>query len=329
MRTSNIQHRTSNIELSRRSGYVLIVTLALLVLSASVMVSVARLALRQTSLARQAQEDLQQHWGVTSIRVAVTPFAEQILLTSEAVQKRAMPSVASRIVLGDQSFDVIISDEQAKANVNAMLGRASQNLVQTRLRQALTGKLAARLRLRPEPLPMPARGPATLAATQPTTQPILAQQISGFGQIFDDASPDDLLMTHYIPLSPASVLTCWGNGVINLRRGSETSLRLMLSPPASNIDITHLISARDVLLSGRKPAQSAFQSQLPAPPPSDPVRRLIAQAGASPDLASRMTLGSSCHSLWIVAQSAGRQWYYFTVLDESDPKQARMTSMRW
>src|SRR5256885_4397831 len=51
-----------------RRGYVLIVTLALLVLSATVMVGVARMAIRQTSLARQAQDDLQQHWGVASIR---------------------------------------------------------------------------------------------------------------------------------------------------------------------------------------------------------------------------------------------------------------------
>src|SRR2546427_7366002 len=100
MRTSNIQHRTSNIEESGRRGYVLIVTLALLVLSATVMVGVARMAIRQTSLARQAQDDLQQRWGAGSIRVAVMPFAEQILLTAEASQKRAIPILNTGITLG-------------------------------------------------------------------------------------------------------------------------------------------------------------------------------------------------------------------------------------
>jgi hypothetical protein len=328
MRISNIQHQTLNIELGRRRGYVLIVTLALLVLSATAMVVVGRMSLRQITVARQAQDDLQQRWGVISIRVAIMPFAEQILQTAEGIQKRAVPSMSSHIMLANQSFDVVISDEQAKANVNAMLGRANRNVVETRLRQVLAGQMSFKLRLRPEPLPPPARGPVT----RPATQPILPQQISGFGQIFDDANPQNLLMLRYIAVSPASMITCWGNGAINLRRASEASLRLMLSPPATNIDVSHLIAARDAMLSGKKPAmpaQSVSQAQIPALAPADPVRRMLSQAGASPDIASRLTLGSSCHSLWIVAQPAGREWYYLTVLDESDPKQARMTSMRW
>src|SRR5947207_1190676 len=103
MRTSNVQHRTSNIERgTRRRGYVLIVTLALLVLSATVMVGVGRMALRETILARHAQDDLQQRWGVISIRIAIMPFAEQILQTAEAIQKRPMPSVSSHIMLANQ-----------------------------------------------------------------------------------------------------------------------------------------------------------------------------------------------------------------------------------
>src|SRR5437762_9220133 len=168
-----------------RRGYVLVVTLALLVLSATVMVGVARIAIRQTSLARQAQDDLQQRWGEGSIRVAVMPFAEQILLTAETSQKRAIPILNTDITLGGQSFGVIIADEQAKANVNALLDRANLGVVETRLRAALVGKAAAQVRLRPEPLPPRPRGPATA----PTTQPLLAMQISGFGQIFDSASP--------------------------------------------------------------------------------------------------------------------------------------------
>src|SRR5437773_2032119 len=108
--TFNVQRSTFNAEPRRREGlrrgYVLVVTLALLVLSATVMVGVARMAIRQTSLARQAQDDLQQRWGAASIRVAVMPFAEQILLTAEASQKRAIPILNTGITLGGQSFGV-------------------------------------------------------------------------------------------------------------------------------------------------------------------------------------------------------------------------------
>src|SRR5262245_42848669 len=126
---------------SARPGYILVVTLALLVLSATVMVSVGRLALRETLRARSEAGDLQRRWGSASIRVAVLPFAERILLTAEAAQKRPMPQLAERINLGGQSFDIIIGDEQAKANVNAMLDRAtSVTQVDARLREALIGK---------------------------------------------------------------------------------------------------------------------------------------------------------------------------------------------
>jgi hypothetical protein len=200
------------------------------------------------------------------------------------------------------------------------------------LRAAQVGKAAAQVRLRPEPLPPRPRGPATA----PTTQPLQAMSISGFGQIFENASPEALVMVKYNSLAPSSLLTCWGSGVINLRRASESALRLMLSPPMSNLDISRLVESRNVRFTGAAPAapaQPISQAQpsatQPPPPPADLVRKMLFQAGIAPDAASRITLGSSCHSLWIIAQSPGRQWYYFTVLDQSDPKQDRTFSMRW
>jgi hypothetical protein len=298
-------------------GYILIVTLALLVLSATVMVGVGGIALRQTTQARQAADDLQRRWGTTSIRIALLPFAERILQTSEALQKRAMPQLAQRLELGGQTFDVLICDEQAKANVNAMLDRASINQVDARLRESLTGRARFALKLRPEPLAP--KKPSTTA----TTAPVLLQRFSGYGQIFDNLQPTDVFLS-------SSTLTCWGDGAINLRRAPETALKLILSPPMSNIDISHLIDARKTLTSpdvNALPAQTGSQPQIPAP--ADPVARLLSQAKVSPQASGRITLASRCHSLWIVAQSGGRQWYDLVVLDESDPKQARTTSMRW
>jgi len=324
---------------SKRRGYVLVMTLALLVVSAAVMVGVARLAIRETSLARQAQDDLQQRWAIASIRMAVLPNAERILESAEVQFHRPVPTLVASLNLGGQEFDIIVADEQAKANVNALLDRApsranATTAVETQLRAAILGKLAARLRLRPETLA--SRVPGTLPATKPTTQPgALAMRISGFGQVFDGVAPQDLMNMRYAVVSPASMLTCWGNGAINVRRASEASMRLMLAPPMSNLDISRVIDARGAIFKDAKspglalPSQPLSQSQPRAALTADPIRRLLAQGNIQPTAASRMTLSSSCHSLWIIAQSPGRQWYHFAVLDESNRDQPRLYTMRW
>jgi hypothetical protein len=293
---------------TNRRGYVLVVTLALLVVSAAVMVGVARLAIRESSLARQAADDLQRRWAVTSIRIAVLPGAEAVLQAAEASFHRPVPVFVSSLALGGQRFDVVVSDEQAKANVNVMLDRsphraAANAAVEARLRELLRGAVAARLKLRPEPPAV--RALTTQPATRPTTRPMLVMQLSSFGQIFDSVQPQDLINLRYATISPASLLTCWGNGAINVRRASEASMKAIVSPPMSSLEVSRLIDARGAIFkggAGLPPSQPLTQSQPRGPLPADPARRLLAQGNIQPNAATRMTLSSSCHSLWIVAQ---------------------------
>src|SRR5437879_12169407 len=74
-----------------RGGYVLVVTLGLLILAASVMVAVSRAAMGHSAAARSAAEELRRRWAVVSCRSAVLPYAESILATAEAQRRVAMP----------------------------------------------------------------------------------------------------------------------------------------------------------------------------------------------------------------------------------------------
>src|SRR5438874_6965539 len=149
-------------------GYVLVVTLALLVLCATLTAATARMAMRRALAARLAESELQHRWGMASCRAALLPHAEQILTAAELRLHRPHRPLAvysTRVQLGRQRFDLILGDEQAKANVNALLERDGRENAQTRLRQALSGTgLAAKLLLRPDPA-------ISVAATQPTTAP--------------------------------------------------------------------------------------------------------------------------------------------------------------
>jgi hypothetical protein len=318
----------------KRRGYVLIVTLGLLVLAATLMTAVAQTAIRQASAARSAKSELQRRLGVRSIGLFVLPTAEQRLQAAEARLKRPTAILVNRVVLGAQSFVVVTSDEQAKANVSTMLDRANPGAVEAELRRSLSGNAAAELKLRLEPIEPRAPHPQTA----PTTQSAFFSTISGFGQMFNRLPVSELMNPRAVEQSPASILTCWGNGAINIRSAPEAAMRLMLAARISPVDIARIIAARDNQLAGKSPAVSQASSVSGATPtaaaagasaPVDPLRRLLTSAGVAPSAAGQMMLGSSCHSVWIIAQSNGRQWYHLYIRDESDPNKPQTISARW
>src|SRR5438105_761777 len=96
----------------QRRGYVLVTSLALLVLSATLLISMGRSAIDRTMRACQSQEELQRRWGQISCRRAILPFAETILTQLEKRERRPMPLHRASIRLGGQEFDLILADEQ-------------------------------------------------------------------------------------------------------------------------------------------------------------------------------------------------------------------------
>jgi hypothetical protein len=270
---------------------VLVLTLGLLVLAATVTVGVSRASLHHAAAARRATHDLQRRWGTASIARTLLPRAESILANAEAEQAAPVRSVRRRLQLGDMSYEIVVSDEQAKANVNLMLDRSNPTWVQDRLAEALGGGPIARaLRVRPalaEVLP-----PAQLGA--------LPQYVTGFGQVFDltDISP-----------APNELLTIWGDGRVNLRRASEQSARLALTPPLTRIEVQKLVS------SDQNPLQQRLES-------AD-----VASSYGGRSLP--VTLRSACHSVWVICEDGRRLWHEVHVLDESDPNQPRKEALSW
>src|SRR5439155_4912218 len=122
----------------------------LLVLAASVMVTIGRATMRHAAVAREAQETLQIRWGAASCRKALLPYVEQVLARAEAERKSAIPVIRANVELGGRRFDLLLSDESAKANVNVELDGASVATAENRLRQALSGTgLIGAVKLRP------------------------------------------------------------------------------------------------------------------------------------------------------------------------------------
>jgi hypothetical protein len=284
---------------SNRRGYVLVLTLAVLVLVAGALASTGRIAVRRAAAAREARRELQRRVGVASIRRAVLPWAEQILAEQEARRNAPMPQHRAAVRLGGFTFDLIISDEQAKANVNSLLESAAPDVVENRLREALSGTgLLGAVALRPVPL-----GDRLV--------------VSGMGQVFDLMDPQKLLDPRGGKGAVTELLTCWGSGAINVRRASEASLRLSRCPPWTQLDVSRLMQARRDLFGTGGPDRTPLagrESSAQQPSSLDVLARLLRTAKIRTGPAG-VTAGSTCHSLWIIVRDGRRQWYHLAVHD--------------
>jgi hypothetical protein len=284
-------------------------TLAVLVLAAAALTSTGRLAVQHASRAREAERALQRRIGIASCRAAILPHAEQILQTQEVRRKVPMVRHHAALRLGEFTLDLIVADEQAKTNVNALLETAPATVVANRLRQAMTGT-------------------GLLGAV--VLRPVIRNdrlQVSSFGQLFDGLDPQVLLASRAGVPAPSDLLTCWGDGAINVRRASEASLRLRLSPPWTALDVSRLVGARREMFDATKTSPANSSSASPAP--RDPLARLLqtAQIRTGP---SGLTLRSTCHSLWIITRDGRREWYDLAVEDASDDRAGpRVFTFSW
>jgi hypothetical protein len=284
-----------------RRGYVLVVALALLVLAATVMVGISRAAIRHASAAREVQADLQRRYGSISIRGAVLPRAESILANAEVRSGQPVPSLRGQIQLGSCRFEIIISDEQAKANLNRVLEGSGVQSVETRLREAMSGT---------------GLGRAVHVRTAP------GRPLTGIGQVLDltDVSSSQLLDGNRYGAAPLALVTLWGDGRINLRRASNASARLALAPPLSTIEVERLLAG-------------AIAKRAPQPgEATDPLTRLLAEVNVQGSVQGQsigLTLGSTCHSICVISNDGRRPWSELEILDQSDPQNPVSSYFAW
>lgn len=327
----------------RRPGYVLVTVLALLVLSATLMVAVSRAALRHAAAARLAQDDLQHRWGVISCRRAVLNHADQILaIANRSLGRVNLARVDATVKLGNQSFDLIVSDEQAKANINALLEEADVTRVESRLRQSLSGTgLLNAVRLRPtagpiflpapeDPAAPPPVPPPTTGPAPPTQTSLLrlstAPRVAGLGQVFEGAPVAKWLRPSAgSDYSAIDLITLWGTGAVNIRRTSTAALTLAGGKALDQSEISRLLTARDALVRAR-PGAVNFKS------PLDEFKRLLQSVSVSA-VKNRANFApiefSQCHSLWIITRTKNRDWYDLTVLDQSNTKTPDAYHFEW
>ncbi len=281
----------------RNSGFILVMVLVVLAVCGAILARAARRNAEVALRAGRVQRELQLRWGALSCRAAVLPIAEQILQEHAGPEEPEPVQVRHTVALGGAKFHLVVGDEQAKANVNA-LAREEEGvgLLGGISRIVGLGGEAVRVRL------LPAED--EIAEDDPTGQYV------SFDQVFIIRHPSEL-MSPPGGEGPAISrrLTCWGNGKLNLKRAELAVLRVMLSGYLSESQLVALDDFR----------RSAPNLSVPRA-----FAHLELTKKQIDSLLPLVTDKSGCHSLWVVAEGRTRSWYRLYVeqsgIPEDDPQ---------
>lgn len=259
---------------TKRAGFVLIVVLALIVVVAFSAAGMARRSLQLAMEGAALQNDLQRRWAVRSLQRVVLGRAEALLNQAQPEQGSvAAPHRRSfRIRLGDAEYDLVLADEDSKANLNSLYYRTGRAETAQIIRELQSGSSGLAVRIRPFEA-------SDLGETLPV--------FDTWGQVFDLATSHD---------SPAALeqstsnITCWGEGRLNVRRASDPVLREVCAAYSSAAAADSLVAARH---------------SHPSPTVEELLGNVNLEFAERSALSGVLSERSNCHSLWIRSPELG------------------------
>lgn len=286
--------------LPRQHGFVLVLVLVILAIAGTVLGVSAYRCSRQVLQASEARQRLQDKWSELCLRCVLLPQVESILQTLEEETNTSVPEIRQTLTLGDSEYTLILADEQAKVNINALVfvhGNDAAVMIQeswpwatcieTDLDQYKYKKSSqddtADTNTVGESKESPASQPA---AEKPKT---IAVPI-----VFE--SPDALLIYKnprqliLVDSSPSLLgrLSFWGDGRMNIHRAEMDALTQLLSPLLSATDLGNFEN---------------FRQEHPEGNLSELMGVLALGDKTAPLVRGLLTDSSRCFSLWVIRQN--------------------------
>jgi hypothetical protein len=272
-------------KLVERSGYVLVLTLGLLALSAISLASLARYSLSLAAATSAEAQELQRRWGLISARHFFAEQAASILDSQVPPHEFNTPpwpkpaSVTTEFQLGHHTFSVVVADEGAKVNLNTLFERRSDRIAPL-IRRLQRGKGEFPVRL----LPQESGG----------------RPFCSWGQVFDLAPASGACRPAAELVAATTDITCWGSRRLNVRRATDAALREVAALALPFNEVGKLVESRKNW-------------------GGDDVNELLANLDLRrPQLsaASRLLADESQnYSVWIEVESGQQKWSYQYVDD--------------
>ena len=144
---------------AKPSGFALLLTLFLVVIVGIALAGLARWSMLGAAETKDATEELQRRWAIASCQATFLPRAPILFERAERSGSTRKQNVALRELriscrLADQDYDLVLTDEQAKLNVNHLLKQTNAADAQVLVKRLLSHSLQAtgdapRIQLRP------------------------------------------------------------------------------------------------------------------------------------------------------------------------------------
>ncbi len=286
---------------SAQSGFALLLVLVLVLLAAISLAGMARRSMVEALEARGAVEELKRRWAVASCREALLPRAAMLLDEAERGEGVAGPQgylnppmVERRVAcrLADLDYELLVTDEQAKLNVNVLVDEMGRGEARSEVAHLIAEAGGGFVRQGGLALRTLALGEGLSRQTGNLSK------VAGYGQVFEGVLPERLAGDGRRP-GLVRAITCWGDGKVNLRRAPDAVVELACRGELGRDLVAALLEVRS----------------------RDPYRSLPAMV-AELDKADRdeklriqecVTDASSCHGLWVIVRGRQRSWHTLVV----------------
>ena len=258
-----------------RGGFVLVLALVVLALAGTMLVAAVGRSSRAALASAEAERELRLRWAQIGLQRLLAPRAEGVLLS--AADPKCPWLVELSVTLNDLPVRVIISDEQAKVNLNDVWRRGQRNALEECLRQ-LQGE----------------RGTFATVELDPTESPDgMAPAFGSYDQVFQDAGPALLVGQRSGEPGLADLVTLWGDGSVNIQRAPLAVLRAALTPAMTEEEIHKLEQLRR-----DRPHLSVEEF----------FKKMNWSKERTKKLSRLLTDTSRCHGIWILCQDGRTAW---------------------
>lgn len=195
--------------ISNRDGYALLLVLATLTIASVGLVTIANRTLRDNAQSLAMQAELQAKWGRISCAAAALELAGPAFEVVEANKLPGQPmptQLRERLMLGNQVFDLVLGDEDAKVNLNRVATIAGTSAAQKAVRDLADARYWNCVRFSPQ-------------------YSIHATRFESWGEWFDLAKLRTLAGDDRALVELTHNVTLWGQGTLNIHRASDQAIR--------------------------------------------------------------------------------------------------------
>ncbi|TWU58094.1 hypothetical protein [Rubripirellula reticaptiva] len=218
-----------------RKGYVLLVVIAVSVLVITVLATLAKVSLRRGLEAADAERDLRSRWGALTIERVVKQAIPKVFDDQEKIYAEKSPeipppaTIRAAVTLSGITFDLLLGDEDAKLNLNAMYHHAGPMKTQQAIERVIGRAVPGTIRLIPavEPLQLARENKRLKEPSSEdgeTAEPELPAAFRSWGEVFDIGELERQARSPVALPNVTTGISLWGNGVLNIRRASDEAI---------------------------------------------------------------------------------------------------------